>query len=129
MNIIETLEEDYQRFPDNQTYSIYADDVYFKDPMNEFRGIKRYQKMIEFIKTFFLDPYMDVKDISQDKNTIRTEWILSWNTPLPWKPRISISGWSELHLNAEGLIDSHIDYWYCSRFDVVKQHLFFLNSR
>ena len=73
MNIIETLEEDYQRFPDNQTYSIYADDVYFKDPMNEFRGIKRYQKMIEFIKTFFLDPYMDVKDISQDKNTIRTE--------------------------------------------------------
>ncbi|MCY7277109.1 MAG: DUF2358 domain-containing protein, partial [Phormidesmis sp. CAN_BIN44] len=53
---------------------------------------------------------------------IRTDWTLSWNTPLPWKPRISISGWSELTINAENLIVSHIDYWSCSRLDVLKQH-------
>ena len=33
----EILLEDYQRFPDNQTFDIYAPDVYFKDPLNEFR--------------------------------------------------------------------------------------------
>ncbi|MEM6403902.1 MAG: DUF2358 domain-containing protein, partial [Cyanobacteria bacterium P01_D01_bin.116] len=33
MDIVEILKEDYQRFPENQTYSIYAEDVYFKDPM------------------------------------------------------------------------------------------------
>jgi hypothetical protein len=49
---------------------------------------------------------------------------MSWNSPLPWKPRISVSGWSELRLNAEGLIVSHIDYWHCSRLDVIKQHFF-----
>lgn len=129
MDIIETLKADYQRFPVNQTYSIYADNVYFQDPMTKFRGIERYKKMIQFMKTWFLSIKMDVHDIRQEEDFIRTEWTLSWNTPLPWKPRISISGWSELGVNSENLIVSHIDYWHCSRFDVLKQHFFSLNSR
>jgi len=122
MDIIEILKEDYQRFPVNQTYSIYAPDVYFQDPLNKFRGVKRYQKMINFIQTWFLDPKMDLHNIQRLGDTIKTEWTLSWNTPLPWKPRISIPGWSELGLNSDGLIVSHLDYWNCSPFDVVKQH-------
>ena len=124
MDIIEILKEDYQRFPINQTYSIYAPDVYFQDPLNKFRGVKRYKQMINFIQTFFLNPKMDLHDIQRLENTIKTEWTLSWNTPLPWKPRISISGWSELSLNSDNLIVSHIDYWNCSRLDVIKQHFF-----
>ncbi|MEA5516348.1 DUF2358 domain-containing protein [Nodularia sp. UHCC 0506] len=122
MDIIEILKEDYQRFPENQTYSIYAEDVYFQDPLNKFRGVKRYQQMIKFIQTWFINPQMDVHDIQRLENTIKTEWKLSWNTPIPWKPRISISGWSELEINANNLIISHIDYWYCSPLDVIKQH-------
>ncbi|MEH2110745.1 DUF2358 domain-containing protein [Nostoc sp.] len=124
MNIIEILTEDYQRFPVNQTYSIYAPDVYFQDPLNKFSGVKRYKKMINFIQTWFLDPKMDLHNIQRLGDTVKTEWTLSWNTPLPWKPRISIPGWSELGLNSDGLIVSHIDYWNCSRLDVVKQHFF-----
>ncbi|MEL6463059.1 MAG: DUF2358 domain-containing protein [Cyanobacteria bacterium J06636_27] len=124
MNVVEILKEDYQRFPENQTYSIYAEDVYFKDPMNEFKGVERYKKMIQFIKTFFVQPQMDVHDIRREGNTIKTEWTLNWNTPLPWKPRISIPGWSELGLNSDGLIVSHVDYWKCSKLDVLKQHFF-----
>ncbi|MBC6430056.1 DUF2358 domain-containing protein [Nostoc sp. HG1] len=123
MDIIEILKEDYQRFPVNQTYNIYAPDVYFQDPLNKFRGVKRYKKMINFIQTWFLDPKMDLHNIQRLGDTIKTEWTLSWNTPLPWKPRISIPGWSELSLNSDGLIVSHVDYWNCSRLDVVKQHL------
>ncbi|MEH1944759.1 MAG: DUF2358 domain-containing protein [Nostoc sp.] len=122
MNIIEILKEDYQRFPVNQTYSIYAPDVYFQDPLNKFRGVKRYKAMIKFIQTWFLAPKMDLHNIQRLGDTIKTEWTLSWNTPLPWKPRISIPGWSELGLNSDGLIVSHVDYWNCSRLDVVKQH-------
>ena len=129
MDIIETLKADYQRFPVNQTYSLYADNVYFQDPMTNFRGLERYKKMIQFIQTWFLNIKMDVHDIRQEKDFIKTEWTLSWNTPLPWKPRISISGWSELGINSENLINSHVDYWHCSRFDVLKQHFFSLNSR
>ncbi|MCF4969766.1 DUF2358 domain-containing protein [Nostoc sp. CMAA1605] len=122
MDIIEILKADYQRFPANQTYNIYADDVYFQDPLNNFRGVERYKKMIKFIQTWFLNCRMDLHNIQKLENTIKTEWTLSWNTPLPWKPRISISGWSELGLNSNGLINSHIDYWHCSRLDVLKQH-------
>ncbi|MFN6475184.1 DUF2358 domain-containing protein [Nostoc sp. DedQUE07] len=122
MNLVEILKQDYQRFPVNQTYSIYAPEVYFQDPMNKFRGVKRYKAMINFIETWFLNPKMDLHNIQRLGDTIKTEWTLSWNTPLPWKPRISIPGWSELGLNSDGLIVSHIDYWNCSRLDVVKQH-------
>ncbi|ARV60353.1 hypothetical protein BZZ01_18510 [Nostocales cyanobacterium HT-58-2] len=128
MNIIETLKQDYQRFPNNQTYSIYAQNVYFQDPVFKYRGLNLYKQMIKFIQTAFLNPKMDLHDINRTGDTIKTEWTLSWNTPVPWKPRISISGWSELRLNTQGLIVSHIDYWHCSRFDVLKQHLFSLKS-
>lgn len=124
MDIVEILKADYHRFPANQTYSLYAQDVFFQDPLNKFRGIKKYKAMIGFINTFFIAPKMDLQAINRVGDTIKMEWVLSWNTPLPWKPRIAIPGWSELKLNADGLIASHIDYWKCSRLDVVKQHFF-----
>ncbi|MBD2249901.1 DUF2358 domain-containing protein [Nostoc parmelioides] len=129
MKIIEILKQDYQRFPVNQTYSIYAEDVYFQDPLNKFRGITRYKQMINFMQTWFLNIKMDLHDIQPLEDKIKTEWTLSWNTPLPWKPRISISGWSELGLDSEGLIVSHIDYWQCSLLDVIKQHFFQVNNQ
>lgn len=128
MNVLEILKEDYQRFPENQTYSIYTEDVYFKDPMNEFNGVERYKLMIKFIQTWFVQTKMDLHDIRREGDTIKTEWTLNWNTPLPWRPRISIPGWSELGINSDGLIVSHVDYWKCSRLDVVKQHFFPLKS-
>jgi len=128
MNIIDILKQDYQQFPENQSYQIYADNVYFEDPMNHFNGLKRYQQMIGFMKTWFWDIQLDLHNITQTENLIETRWTLSCTTPLPWKPRISISGRSELKLNPHNLIESHIDYWDCSRWDVVKQ-LFLLKTR
>ena len=129
MNIIEILQEDYQRFPRDQTYEIYAKDVYFKDPMTEFRGIKRYQAMIGFMTHWFQNIQMELHNIEQisdrtepPRDRLETRWTLSWTTPLPWQPRITISGRSELMLNEQNLIISHIDYWDCSRWDVLRQH-------
>ncbi len=122
MDILEIIKSDYQKFPLDQTYSIYADDVYFKDPLNEFRGIKRYKTMIQFMGTWFKEIQLDLYNIYQSQDTIHTEWTLHWITPLPWKPPIAIAGRSELVVNSENLIISHIDYWNCSRWDVVKQH-------
>jgi len=124
MDIIQMLKEDYQRFPVDQTYSIYAEDVYFQDPLNRFHGVEQYKKMIAFINRWFISPKMDLHDIHSEGDTIKTQWTLRWNTPLPWQPRIAIPGWSELRLNSGGLIVSHIDYWKCSRLDVLKQHVF-----
>ncbi|MBW4552806.1 MAG: DUF2358 domain-containing protein [Aphanocapsa sp. GSE-SYN-MK-11-07L] len=121
MDMIEALRQDYQRFPKDQTYSLYAPDVYFKDPLNQFRGCDRYQKMIRLIETWFIDVRMDLENIEQVDNLITTRWTLSWLAPVPWRPQIAISGRSELTLNADGLIASHIDFWDCSRWNVLKQ--------
>jgi hypothetical protein len=125
MNLVEILKEDYRRFPLDQTYRVYAEDVFFKDPVTEFRGIARYQQMIGLMNTWFKSPKMDLHDIQQSGNRIKTRWTLSWTTPLPWQPRIAIDGRSELELNEEGLITAHLDYWDCSRMDVLKQHFSF----
>jgi hypothetical protein len=122
--IIEIIQQDYQRFPQDQTYSIYAEDVFFQDPLTKFKGIERYRQMIGFINTWFIDPKLDLHEIRRSGNTIITKWTLSWTTPLPWKPRITIPGWSELKLNADESIVSHIDRWDCSRLNVLQQHLF-----
>lgn len=123
MDIIKILKEDYQHFPLNQTYSIYAENVAFQDPLNQFQGIERYRQMIDFLATWFRDIQLDLHDIQQlQGNSIETEWTLHLTSPLPWKPRLSIPGRSELTLNERGQIASHIDYWHCSPFAVLRQN-------
>jgi Uncharacterized conserved protein (DUF2358) len=131
MDIVQALRQDYARFPQDQSYELYAQDVYFQDPMNEFRGVGRYKLMIGFIRTWFLNCKMDLHQIERSGNLIQMEWTLSWNTPLPWKPRIAIPGRSELTVETEGeteTIVSHIDYWHCSKLEVLQQHFQFRNQ-
>ena len=121
-NLTEILEEDYQRFPDNQTFEIYAEDVYFKDPLNEFRGVKKYKAMIKFLGSFFNNIEMEVHNVTTKGTTIKTEWTLNMTSPLPWKPRISIPGWSDLEVNQDNLIVSHVDRWHISPWNVLRQN-------
>jgi len=124
MDIIEILKQDYQNFPKEQNYAIYGENVYFQDPLTKFSGLQRYQQMIAFIDTWFRHVQLQVHQIERQEDQIKTEWTLSWNTPLPWQPRIEISGRSELLLNQDDQIISHIDYWYCSPWHVLLQHFF-----
>ncbi|MEM8832179.1 MAG: DUF2358 domain-containing protein [Cyanobacteria bacterium P01_G01_bin.19] len=121
-DLVEILKQDYARFPDNQTFEIYAENVYFKDPLNEFRGVKKYREMIGFLSSFFSNIEMEVHNVSQDGATIKTEWTLNMTPPLPWKPRLSIPGWSELEVSQENLIVSHIDRWHISPWNVLRQN-------
>ena len=120
-DLASALRADYARFPKDQTYSLYDPQVFFKDPWTSFRGVKLYRLMIGFMDRAFINVKMDLHEIHQTDAQIATRWTLSWLAPLPWKPPVSISGRSELTLNATGLIASHIDYWDCSRLDVLKQ--------
>lgn len=122
MDILDIVKADYQRFPQDQTYSIYAENVYFKDPLNEFRGVKRYQEMIAMMTRWLTQMNLELLEISRQDQVIYTKWRLSWTTALPWQPRITIPGRSELTLNEDDQIISHIDYWDCSKWDVIKQH-------
>jgi Uncharacterized conserved protein (DUF2358) len=122
MDIITILRQDYAKFPLDQNYQIYAEDVYFQDPLTRFRGLNRYRRTISFIQTWFRNPRLELAEIERVDRSITTRWALSWNTPLPWQPRIEITGTSELLLSERDLIISHIDRWDCSPLDVLKQH-------
>lgn len=120
--IIERLKADYQQFPENQSYNLYTEDVYFRDPLNQFRGRDRFENTINFIRTWFRDVRLDLHAIARQGDTIHTDWTLNFTSPVPWQPRIVIPGRSELKLNSAGKIISHIDYWHCSRWSVLQQH-------
>ncbi|MBE9075947.1 DUF2358 domain-containing protein [Romeria aff. gracilis LEGE 07310] len=122
MDIVEQLRQDYSRFPQNQSYELYTPDVKFKDPLNHFKGRDRYRQMIGFIEQWFIDTHMELHEIERPvADRITTRWTLHFTAPTFWKPRISIPGRTELRLNTQGLVEAHIDYWDCSRWDVVKQ--------
>jgi hypothetical protein len=122
MDMLDQLRLDYQRFPDDQSYHLYADDVYFKDPLNQFRGVDRYRRMIGFISQWFQDIDFQLHSIEYaNPCQIDTRWTLSWVAPVPWRPAMSIPGRSELGLGEDGKIISHVDYWDCSRLAVLGQ--------
>ncbi|MEM9088094.1 MAG: DUF2358 domain-containing protein [Cyanobacteria bacterium P01_F01_bin.53] len=122
IGLVEQLRQDYARFPDNQTYELYAENVQFTDPMNAFEGVEKYRKMIGFLARFFSNIKMDLHAIEQPEPTlITTQWTLHMDAPLPWSPRLSIPGRSELGVSKVGLIHSHIDYWHCSKLAVLMQ--------
>ena len=121
MDLVKIIKEDYNRFPENQTYSIYAENIHFKDKIYDFYGLKKYQNMIGFLSKFFKNLHLELHDIQQNENQIDTRWTMSWNSPLPWQPFISVSGRSELKVQ-DNLIVAHYDYWDCSIWNVVIQH-------
>jgi hypothetical protein len=127
-DLIPIITADYAQFPAAQTYSIYSPTVYFKDPMYDFRGLERYQKMIGFITTWFKNLKLELHSIAEHGDGLKTRWTMSWDAPLPWKPRIAVTGWSELTISPDNLITSHIDYWDCSRWAVIQQHFNFFET-
>ena len=129
MDILERIKQDYERFPLDQSYDLYSDDVRFKEPLTQFQGIKRYREMIDFMSQWLQDMTLELYDISRSEDTILTDWKLSWTTPLPWRPRISIAGNSQLQLNSQEKIIAHIDTWKCSRWQVLWQHFSAIKSK
>ncbi len=120
--IIEQLKQDYAKFPKDQTYGLYAEDVKFKDPMNQFEGVELFRRMIGFIDWFFGNVQMDLHSIEASApSLIELRWTLNMNPPVPWSARLHIPGRTELWLSEQGLIESHVDYWSCSRLYVLQQ--------
>ena len=116
------IRQDYACFPQNQSYDLYAEDVYFEDPLNRFQGVKRYRDMIAFIQRWFQNLTLELHRLDlQGEQAFQTHWTLSWIAPFPWKPAVAISGWTDYRLNEQGQIVAHIDHWHCSRWAVVMQ--------
>ncbi|PZV10369.1 MAG: hypothetical protein DCF22_17020 [Leptolyngbya sp.] len=107
-------------FDQDISYDLYSQDIFFRDPVNTFKGKFNYRIIFWTLRfhgrLFFTELYVvvafDVHQVHQaSEDTIRAEWTVRGTLRLPWKPKLLFNGYSIYTLNAEALIHQHIDTW------------------
>ena len=125
--VISTLRQDLPiLFAKDICYDIYTQDIYFKDPVNKFKGKFQYRMVYWTLrfhaKAFFTQIYFDLHDVHQSKeDTIVAKWTVRGTLRLPWKAQIFFNGYSDYKLNPEGLIYEHIDTWDREPGEILRQ--------
>lgn len=80
---------------------------------------------------FIIDPvvlftrYCDSNDEGESlsSNGFSLEWLLSGTYPLPWRPRVTISGHTRVEQDEDGCVTSVVDKWDISPLATIKQVL------
>ncbi len=115
--VIETLKQDLPTlFEQDISYDIYTRDIYFRDPVNKFKGKINYRIIFWTLRfhaqLFFTEIYFDVHEVYQEaEDTILAKWTVRGILRVPWKARVFFNGYSTYKLNQDGLIYEHIDTW------------------
>jgi hypothetical protein len=113
-------------FQEDISYDIYSQTIFFRDPVNTFRGKFNYRIIFWTLRfhgrLFFTELFFDVHQVyPASENTIRAEWTVRGTLRLPWKPKLLFNGYSIYTLNAEALIQEHIDTWDRSPREILAQ--------
>lgn len=108
------------------SYEIYSQDIYFRDPVNVFKGKLNYRIIFWTLrfhgKLFFTELFFDLHDVyAVDLTTIRAEWTVRGTLRVPWKAKLYFDGYSTYHLNSAALIDQHVDTWDRSPGEILQQ--------
>ncbi len=125
--VIETLNAELPSlFETDLSYDIYTKDIYFRDPVNTFKGKFNYRIIFWTLrfhgKLFFTSLYFDLHDIQQTaSDTILANWTVRGILRVPWKARILFNGYSTYKLTPEGFIYEHIDTWDRQPSEILKQ--------
>ncbi|QLE56616.1 DUF2358 domain-containing protein [Nostoc sp. TCL26-01] len=115
--IITTLEQDLPTlFEKDISYDIYTNDIYFRDPVNQFKGKFNYRIIFWTLRfharLFFTQIYFDLHEVSHtDEDIILAKWTVRGTLRVPWKAQIFFNGYSTYKLNPDNLIYEHIDTW------------------
>ncbi len=125
--VIATLKKDLPTlFEKDISYEIYTKDIYFKDPVNVFKGKFNYRIIFWTLRfhagLFFQEIFFDVHKVSQtEKDIITAEWTVRGTLRVPWKAKIFFNGYSTYKLNDKGSIFNHLDTWDRKPGEVLKQ--------
>jgi hypothetical protein len=124
---IATLKADLPKlFETDISYDIYTKDIFFKDPVNTFKGKLNYRIIFWTLrfhgKLFFTELYFDLHDIEQtQKDIILANWTVRGILRVPWKAKIFFNGYSTYKLTPDGLIYEHLDTWDRKPGEILKQ--------
>ena len=92
----------------DEIISYYDENVFFKDPFNEFNGREKLKKLFIHMFITFKNPHFVFIDSIENGEEI----FLTWDFIFSYKEKIfKIHGSSHLKLNDEKKIVYHRDYW------------------
>ncbi|MCT7964299.1 DUF2358 domain-containing protein [Laspinema sp. D1] len=126
---IATLKEDLPTlFEKDISYDIYRKDIFFKDPVNQFKWKFNYRIIFWTLRfhgqLFFTELYFDLHDVEQvAPDMILANWTVRGTLRLPWKADLLFNGYSNYKLDETGLIYEHIDTWDREPKAILKQFL------
>ena len=95
--------------------SIIHDDIHFKDPFNDIRGIDSYKVILEDMFKKVPDIKFIVKNFSSYNESAFLKWECISNSTGFGKPWI-IEGVSEIKFSSDNKVLEHIDYWDSSQY-------------
>ncbi|MBE9181150.1 DUF2358 domain-containing protein [Oculatella sp. LEGE 06141] len=125
--VITTLEADLPTlFQQDISYEIYSQNIYFRDPVNTFKGKFNYRIIFWTLRfharLFFTEIYFDVHTVlpAADDMIVAT-WTVRGTLRVPWKAKVYFNGYSNYKLNQDGLIYEHIDTWDRKPTEILRQ--------
>ena len=92
----------------NEFDDIISEDIIFKDPFNNIKGIDAFKNIFYHMFKNIKEPKFFILDYSINKQRVFLKWKMTF---FAFKSLQTIEGMSELELNDAGKVISHIDYW------------------
>ena len=92
----------------NNFDDLVVEDIVFKDPFNNVKGLKNFKKIFYHMFENVNEPKFTILDYAQNNNHIFLKWKMSFYA---FKSLQIIEGMSDITFNKEGKIESHLDYW------------------
>ena len=104
LNLFSNLNKDnIKKFDD-----LVVKDIIFIDPFNNIKGLDNFKNIFYHMFDTVEEPKFDIVDYAQNKDHIFLKWKMTFYA---FKASQTIEGMSDITLNKEGKVISHVDYW------------------
>ena len=104
LNLFSNLnKENIKNFDD-----LVINDVIFADPFNNIKGLDNFKKIFYHMFDTIEEPKFSILNYAQNKDHIFLKWKMTFYA---FKASQTIEGMSDITLNKEGKVISHLDYW------------------
>ncbi len=88
--------------------NLVSNNVIFADPFNNVKGVKNFKKIFYHMLDNVKEPKFFIVDYAQNKDHVFLKWKMTFHA---FKAMQTIEGMSDITLNKEGKVLSHLDYW------------------
>ena len=88
-----------------------AEDITFSDPFNTVRGKDGFRRIFSHMFETCHEPHFTVSDIACGKEAAYLRWRMTGRLRSWPRSKLDLEGMSEIRINGDGLIISHIDHW------------------